>query len=205
MALIETKLSAIATSADNLSARLAKIEIRTMEHNFLPHEICRIMGNAFAEFDPRGDFGWLLRRVRDIAAMGVRALLRAYPVEDLHVFSQKAWRSMRFLLEEALRRTMMCESVEKRKAYANLALSMSNMERQLLDTNEVEAYGLWVSFTEETLTKMMSGGSFSENPSAHEVLRWPVVSAEFLSLRNFEGEVPQNLLSDEDNDLLMQD
>ena len=56
------------------------------------------MGNAFDEFDPRGDFGWLLRRVRDIAAMGVRALLRAYPVDDLDIFSKKAWKSMRFLL-----------------------------------------------------------------------------------------------------------
>ena len=137
--------------------------------------------------------------------------MKAYPVENTEDFTKKAWGSMRFLLEEALRRTMMGVRSEKRTAYMKLAMSFNAMENQLLSTDEVEAYGLWVKCTEANLVKMVNEitenrTSLLQNPSVDEVFGWPGVGAEFLSLRNFEGEAVQpNLLSEEDYALLMED
>ena len=131
MAAIESHIAQISEFSRGMSARLATIEVRLMQNDFQVHEICRVFGNCLVEFKPSGDKGWLLRRVRDTASMGVRALTRTYyvvsNVTNPEDFTKQAYSGMRFVLEEALRRTMLGVRTEKRHAYVRLTITMTVM------------------------------------------------------------------------------
>ena len=63
-----------------VSLHLSHMENRAMEAEYEGHEVVRQFGNMLEAFvpPPRGDWGWMLRRIRDCAVRALRQLKKMY-------------------------------------------------------------------------------------------------------------------------------
>lgn len=70
--------------AESISGRCAHIENRAMETGLKSHEALRTFSKRLREFQcVDGDWGWLMRGVRDHACMLVRMFLKYYEGKEL--------------------------------------------------------------------------------------------------------------------------
>ena len=105
-----TEKSEEVTWLEQISLHLHHIEGRVMQDGFLLHEVMRQFGICLDTFSspPRGDWGWFLRKVQDIAIHGVRRLTHFYArCEAVSSFTMRAWTVMRLVMEEAFHRALM--------------------------------------------------------------------------------------------------
>ena len=172
------------------------MEKRMMSDEFVAYEVVRQFGSALSSFRAvGGDFGWLLRSVRDIAIKAVRALSKYYPRPEGEAV-RTGYVIMRFLMEEALRREMPGPEDPANgtltQAYLNLVRTMREMEARILNDREREVF-LWTTFTDENLALLLrsceqNASSVRVNPSYNEAMNLEPVKHELLSLRNLESE-----------------
>ena len=84
------------------SSHLSHPEKRTMAARFLGHEVVRTVSMQFESFSPppRGDWGWLLRKVLDIGVKTLRQLVRCYykGLENMSDFLVRANHLVRLFL-----------------------------------------------------------------------------------------------------------
>ena len=151
-------LRSIESWTQQCSKHLSHSEARQMEAYYLGHEIMRqfmIRLEAFSP-PPRGDWGWGMRRMMDIAVKGVRQLRVIYwtPTEGMSQFLQRAMRVVRLYLEVAFFRTLMgAHTGVLRASYCGLMLTWRNFEVDTLG-DRFEDMFLFSSFTEEAVRRM---------------------------------------------------
>ena len=161
-----------------------------------------------------------MRGVRDHCIQYVRVLIEVYgcgrSAEAFEEFVDQCWDAMRFLCEEATRRTLMgLRTLAKREAMAKVVGSLCGTEALMIPG---EKFALWRTLPLEvvrTMVMQIEDGTTSplRNPSilkvGEELMRG--ASAEFLSLRN-PGDVSDqravwraNLLTAEDQRILLEE
>ena len=117
------------------SKHLGRIEHRLMEGDFLGHEVVRQICILLEAFNPKGDWGWLLRRALDIAVRTVRQMTTYYmrTGEEESAFMRKAILVMRLFFEEGWHRTLLgSEGKLMKSAMCSLIVSMKGLEADIL-------------------------------------------------------------------------
>ena len=153
----------------------------------------------------------------------MRVLIEVYgcgrSAEAFEEFVDQCWDAMRFLCEEATRRTLTnLSTLAKREAMAKVVGSLCGTEALMIPGREGEKFALWRTLPLEvvrTMVMQIEDGTTSplRNPSilkvGEELMRG--ASAEFLSLRN-PGDVSDreavwraNLLTAEDARILLEE
>ena len=121
--------------AKQCSKHLVFIEKRLMESEFLGHEVVRQLMSLMASWDPRGDWGWLLRSSQDIAVRTLRQLQRLYgqTLEEGKIFENEAMHLVRLYLEESYHRTLLTyEDPPMRAAMSSMMLTMHRLEEKMM-------------------------------------------------------------------------
>ena len=177
-----------------------------MEHDYEAHEVLRIFQTLLSDFlpAPRGDWGWLIRKLWDVDVRGVRAVTKVYDVEQRAAagwvkigeeFQDRAMHISRLLLEEALRRTLMHgDPLDKMSVKAQRSLMVT------LRTIEISSVGgfagnmsLFRTFTPENVKRVAHAvlrqeSTMRGNASFDEVLRQADLKFEIVSLMGVKVE-----------------
>ena len=180
-----------------VSLRQRHLETRTMEAHFLSHELVRTFTAAFAVFIPApfGDWGYLMRKMTDASVKYVRLLLNVYfragGNETVAQFQVRAFKLVRLLNEENVRRSLMGEKDPMRRAaFCSLAVTMKRIEEVTRGMLEQEQMGIFLTFTEDSvifIAERVRDGTWGTcrlqmMPSYQEVSRMSDLKMEVLSL-----------------------
>ena len=183
---------------EGISARTAFMEARAMEGQVKGHEAMRTFMKALTEFLPYdGDWGWMMRNVRDHATMLIRVLKTWYEGIEGKTHQQKmreCHAGVRVALYEAVRRAI--EGARKdglRSAFASTTQVLRELEEDQLNKNELEELGLWTWATPEVVKALVSSvtdedSSIQWAPGFEEVRTYPF-AVELLSLRRSPEDV----------------
>ena len=140
--------------AEQCSKHLSQIEQRSMYGDFLGLEMVRQLCLVIDGFvpPPRGDWVYLLRKVRDLCTLSVRQLIRFYhkPPEPIREFVVRAMFLIHLYLEEAFRRCLRAASSERRRALCSLMVTMKNIER-IIWPDEGMLLRCWVTMSQRNV------------------------------------------------------
>ena len=140
------------------SQHLKYVEKRMMESEFMGHEVVRQLMALMATWDPRGDWGWLLRNCQDIAVRTLRQLQRLYGkgVEEGKIFEDEAMHLVRLYLEESYHRTLLTyEKPVMRAAMSSMMLTMHRLEEKMMSGAGVPVeMRLFSTMTEANMKKI---------------------------------------------------
>ena len=140
------------------SKHLSHIEKRAMWQDALGHEMMRQFAQLIEDFSPppRGDWGWLLRRAKDMGTRGVRQLMKTYhqPFEGITSFLERAMAVVRLFLEEAFHRCLLSDASGMRKrALCALMVTMRTFEAEMIPPKHA-SLGIFYTFTELAVLRM---------------------------------------------------
>ena len=123
--------------AEQCSKHLSHIEQRSMYSDVLGHEMVRQLCIVIDGFvpPPRGDWGYLLRKVRNLCTIGVRQLIKYYyngTHERIESFMMRAMFVMHLYVEESFHRCLKAaKSPVRRRALCTLMLTMKKIEQMV--------------------------------------------------------------------------
>ena len=174
-----------------ISKHLSHVESRLMESEYEAHEMVRLVIQAIEGFrpEPCGDWGWLLRKVQDIAVRMMRQLMKIYgKAEANEAFHMRAIDLVRLYVEEAFHRVLegIGEDNMRKGGLCSMMVTMKNIEARTL--GEDSAMGIFVTFSEENVTKivraMLTGkANIEDMPSWAEVSYHDDLKFEAFSLK----------------------
>ena len=76
---LSNRLERIEDYLDKCAEKLFFLERRSMEANYLMHELTRTLMGKLSDFRVKSDSSWLTRSVRDVIIGGVRTIVKIYP------------------------------------------------------------------------------------------------------------------------------
>ena len=128
--------------AQQCSKHLSHIEKRLMTSEFLGHEVVRMVQQIIDNFkpEPAGDWGYILRKLTDIAIQTMRRLSTIYrknePIEAFHV---RAMALVRLYIEEAYHRLL--EGIDhedqvRKMGLCSMMITMKNIEAKTLGKDQ---------------------------------------------------------------------
>ena len=124
-------LRSISQWTEQVSLHLTHVEKRAMEADYEGHEVVRQFGQMLDGFvpPPRGDWGWMLRRIRDVAVRALRQLKKIYgdkSHEEPQTFQMRSMQVVRLLLEEAFHRCLLAAEGDKMRIKARDFLAIAS-------------------------------------------------------------------------------
>ena len=116
-------LLAVTSVYEAMKNKLSYIERRSMNENLKPWEAVRQIQEVFVSVEPAGDAGWVLRTVRDICLLYLRAISQRYA----SMKSEEMLRLVQLVVFEACKRHVM-SIVGDEKAREKYALTIELCE-----------------------------------------------------------------------------
>ena len=174
------------------SKHLSHIERRTMESEFLGHEVVRMFLELIMSFSPSpcGDWGWLLRKSHDIMVRAQRQLMTLYNEDSVNCM-----KLVRLYFEEAFARALMSyDEGEQKKAICSMVLTMHNLEDNTMRLAIIPPeMRLLSTLTEANIMKIgklvrSQTCNVMRMPSFPEVMELQGMRHEVFSLLPFEGQ-----------------
>ena len=126
--------------AQQCSKHLSHIEKRLMTSEFLGHEVVRMVHQVLDEFKPEpvGDWGYIVRKVTDIAIQTMRRLSTIYRKnEPIEVFHLRAMSLVRLYIEEAYHRLLEGIGNEEKLRKMGLCSMMITMKNITLNNRHI--------------------------------------------------------------------
>lgn len=174
---------------EQCSLHLSHIEGRLMEGEYEAHEAVRQFGIHLEGFcpEPRGDWGWMLRKCRDVAVRAVRQLMKVYGGGDI----EEKYTVVRLLLEEAFHRMLMGFEGDpmRQRGLCSMMVTFKEIEEGTIGDvmGQVGDLGLFSSMTRQNVGRIamaVEGGqsTLRDMPSFEAVANFEVMKHEVFSL-----------------------
>lgn len=137
------------------SKHLSHIADRLTQGEFLGHEVVRQLMQIIEGFspEPRGGYGWLMRKASDYSVRCLRLLVITYGKDEVsEEFMRKAVTLVRLYFEEAFHRCLLHrEDLASRAALSSLMVTLHHAEAATLGEDHLRM-GICRTFAEDNMT-----------------------------------------------------